>query len=524
MLGCGLALLAASVAPSHASVPARNGGTFKVTGFAPLIDTPDPALAYLPASWSILDATCAGLMTYPDKPPPTGLRIEPEIAASYPRVSRDAKTFTFTLRKGFRFSDGTSIRADAFARAIGRALAPGIESAGTLYMKDIVGAAEVMAGKRSIPAGVFARGTRLVIRFTRPTPDFPSRTTMPFFCAVPPTLPADPEGRVVFPGSGPYYVSEYVRGRRITLQRNRFFGGKRPHVDRFEFDFQATTPGEVIDRIERGEADWGWAPASFYLDPARGLSRKYGINRGRFFLKPGYLLASYLLNSRRPLFRNNARLRQAVNFAVDRPALLRGRSGRPTDQFLPPGIPGFRDARIYPLAGPNPGKARALARGHRRSGKAVLYTIDIPAEQARAQILVRNLRAIGIDVEVKGFTPRAYFGQLDNPRAAFDIASFDWLPDYIDPFQYTNFLFGRLNPGGSLGRFDSPRYSRLLGRTAGLGGDARYRAYGELDVRLSRDAAPAVPIGYGREPTFISNRVGCVVLKPYLVLAAVCLK
>ena len=161
--------------------------------------------------------------------------------------------------------------------------------------------------------------------------------------------------------------------------------------------------------------------------------------------------------ARRPLFRSNARLRQAVNFAVDRPALMRGRNGRPTDQLLPAGIPGFRDARIYPLAGLNLRKARALASGHLRSGKAVLYAMDIPTDQARSQILVRNLKAIGIDVEVKSFTPPAYFGQMENPRAGFDIAALDWLPDYIDPFQYTNLLFdGRLNSGLALGRFDAP--------------------------------------------------------------------
>jgi peptide/nickel transport system substrate-binding protein len=524
-LVCGLALLAASVAPSHASVAARNGGTFRVSVFAPLIDTPDPAISYTITGWAVLDATCARLMTYPDKPPPAGLRIEPEVAASYPRVSRDAKTFNFRLRKGFRFSDGAPVRADAFARAIGRALAPGVESAAADYMKDIVGAADVVAGKRSIPVGVSARGTRLVIKFTRAIPDFPARTTMPFFCAVPPSLPADPEGRVVVAGSGPYTVSDYVRGRRITLVRNRFYAGKRPHIDRFEFDLQAATPGDTLDKIERGEADWGWAPPPFYSDPARGLKRKYGINRGRFFLTPGYTLSAYLLNSRRPLFRNNARLRQAVNFAVDRPALLRGRSATATDQFLPPGIPGFRNARIYPLAGPDVRRAQALARGHRRSGKAVLYAIDLPAEQARAQILVRNLKAIGIGVKVKRFTPRAFFGQLENPRAAFDIAFFDWFPDYIDPYQYTNALFdGRLHGGLSLARFDSLAYNRLLRRTAALSGDARYRAYGELDVRLSRDAAPSVPIGYAREATFVSSRVGCVVLRPYLDLTAVCLK
>ena len=233
--------------------------------FAPGFDYVDPALAYRIPSWALLEATCPRLMNYPDKPPPDGLRIVPEVAASYPRVSRDAKTFTFTLRTGFRFSDGTRVRADAFARAISRTLAPGIESPGAEYTRDIVGADAVRDGTRASPVGVVAKGNVLVVRFTRPVPDFPARTTMPFFCAVPPTLPSDPEGVGAFPGAGPYYISEYVRGRRIVLARNRFYGGTRPsHVDRFVVDFR-TAPGEVLDRIESGQADWGTTHSNVVL-------------------------------------------------------------------------------------------------------------------------------------------------------------------------------------------------------------------------------------------------------------------
>ena len=147
-------------------------------------------------------------MRYPSKPPPAGLRIAPEVAAFPPRVSTDGKTYTFTLRKNFRFSDGKPVQADAFARAISHMLAPGMNSPGAEYAKDIVGAEAVTGGRRTAPAGVTATGTRLVIKFTRPIPDFPLRTTMPFFCVVPPGLPADPEGRAVFTAAGPYVVSE----------------------------------------------------------------------------------------------------------------------------------------------------------------------------------------------------------------------------------------------------------------------------------------------------------------------------
>ena len=92
-----------------------------------------------------------------------------------------------------------------------------------------MGARAVLAGRAARASGVVARGYRLVIRLVRPLGDFPARTSMPFFCAVPPNLPADPEGRGAFPGSGPYYVSEYRPGQRVTLKRNRYYGGKRPH-------------------------------------------------------------------------------------------------------------------------------------------------------------------------------------------------------------------------------------------------------------------------------------------------------
>ena len=74
-------------------------------------------------------------------------------------------------------------------------------------------------------------------------PDFLHRTTSTFFCAVPPTLPADPEGVRTFPAAGPYYVAEHSPGERVVLRRNPHYGGTRPHhVDGFVVDLRATSP------------------------------------------------------------------------------------------------------------------------------------------------------------------------------------------------------------------------------------------------------------------------------------------
>src|SRR4051812_7763562 len=153
-------------------------------------------------------------MRYPDKASPAGLRLVPEVAAAFPRISNGGKKFTFTLRPGFRFSDGTYVHASAFAHAINRALE--LHPYGVDYLRDIVGAQAVLDGRAKTASGVDADGNRLVVRFVHPAPDFPAQTTMSLYCAVPPNLPPDPEGVGAYPGSGPYYVAKYIRGKRIV--------------------------------------------------------------------------------------------------------------------------------------------------------------------------------------------------------------------------------------------------------------------------------------------------------------------
>src|SRR5262249_17338868 len=165
----------------------------------PAFGSPDP----------LLDLTCAHLMRYPDLPAPRGLRLVAEVATGYPRVSNAGKTYTFTLRRGFRFSNKEPVRPLAFAGAIARVLALG----GNDVVIDIAVAEDVPRGTALMPAGVKTRGDRLIIRLKGAIPDFPARTTIPIFCAVPPNLPADPEGVTALPGSGPYYVASSIPGR-----------------------------------------------------------------------------------------------------------------------------------------------------------------------------------------------------------------------------------------------------------------------------------------------------------------------
>jgi peptide/nickel transport system substrate-binding protein len=524
-----LAAVVAGTAGGTTRGDVREGGIFRVALFG--LDYVDPALSYSLEGWSLLDTTCARLMAYPDKPGPEGLRIVPEVAADFPTMSRDGKTHTFKLRNGFRFSDGTPVRASAFARAINRTLAMGVESPGLQYTKDIVGAADVRSGKTQAATGITARGNTLLVRFTRPVVNFPAMTTMPFFCAVTPTLPSDPEGVGVFPSAGPYVITEYRRGERVTIRRNRYYRGARPHhVDGFDVDLRVPGPADLLDRVERGDADWGAAFGPEYFAPGRNLAAKYGVNKTRFHVLPGFALRHIVFNTSRPLFRDNSALRRAVNFALDRRALARAATSTPlsdrlTDQYLPPSLPGFKDADIYPLKRPDLARARALARGNLRRGKAILYVNNGPQLLAIAQAARQQLAAIGLDVELRPLPLPALYSRIYRPGEPWDLVLTVWASDFVDPFQFINVLFDpQFTQSGNVGRFDSPSYTSRMRAAARRQGAARYRTYGELDVQLARDAAPSAPISFFNEATLVSDRVGCVVLRPTLDLTAVCLK
>ncbi len=496
----------------------REGGILRVAG-AP--DAIDPAITL--DAGDALGASCVTLMRQPDKPVPAGTRVVPEAAVAYPTVSSDGKTYTFVVRQSYRFATGDPVTAQSFAHAIERMLSPAEKSVWTQYVQDIAGADAVMKGKASQASGVRVRGNKLTVRLTHAARDFPSRTSFYGFCAVPPDLPISAEGVDTLPGAGPYTISEFTSGQKLVLTRNPYYRGSRPHhLD--EIDYRSTP--DNVEAVEKGAADYAELGSP---DDVAHLEPRY---RALLHTVPGAGIRYVLLNNSQHLFKDNTRLRQAVNFALDRQALLRARggpvTGNPTDQYLPPSMPGFRDVHIYPLRAPSMAEAKALAQGHVRDGKAALYVKDDPIDIAQAQIIARDLRPLGITVAVTKLPGPALFQKLFTPGSPYDMSVLGFGPDYWDPYSVLNALFdGRIigTPySANLSYFDSPKANALLDAASRLTGTARYSAYGKLDVALARDEAPVVAYESENALSFVSKRVGCLVLNPYLDLAAACLK
>ena len=545
MLALGAGLLAAtgtagssgSSATEAASGPAQKGGTFRVS-LNTDIDYVDSALAYYVPSWGIEYATTALLMNYPDAPAPRGSRLGPEVSQGVPRISRDGKTYTFNLKRTYRFSNGQRIQAKHYAAAINRVLNPKMASPGQPFVEDIVGGKAVVDGRAARASGIRVLSPyRMRIRLTKRAPDLLSRLAMPFFAPIPTNLPINSEG-VGAPvvGSGPYYISRWDPKRAITLLPNRFYRGPRPHnVNRVEYDIGLPLTTIRLN-IENNTSDFpgdGLPPAAY-----AELGQKYGVRKaspGQFFVNPSAAFRYLAMNHDRPLFggsaAGNVGLKKAVNNAIDRIAMINQRgayAGVINDQYMPPTMRGFKNQAIYPSR-PNVSRARSLAQGNTRGGKGVFYCANSGAAPPTCQIVQDNLKAIGLDMEVQLYPRAVQFAKTGTRGEPFDLTLEGWHMDYFDPYDFIFLLDGTtIRPANNVNfsYFNSPAYNRKIAAAASLVGQARYRAFGNLDIDLARNAAPLASYITDNTRHLVSRSVGCYHYHPVVELdiAAICKK
>jgi peptide/nickel transport system substrate-binding protein len=502
------------------------------------IDSLDPALAYRAGSWSIEYATCAKLLNYSDRPAPAGARLEPEVAAALPAPSVDGKSYTFRIRPGFRFSPPSNapVTAQTFKFTIERALSPKIRGPASFWDMGIVGLHAYEAGNAKHIRGVRVRGNTLIVQLTHAAPIILSQLATPFFCAVPPGTPADPKGMNKVDAAGPYYVASHAPAQGVVLMRNPNYHGSRPHM-LDEIDYRiGIGRAQSVKEIEDGTADF--AADGLPPEQVARLAARYGRGspaaptRGRrYFVRPRLDVEYLAMNTSRPLFAD-PKLRRAVNYALDRRAIARaseagGYPVQATDQFLPPGMRGFRNIHAYPLI-PNLARAKQLARGH--GGHALLYTCAKSYCLSIAQLIQSELAPLGVSVEIKTFRIGLFVKHTGTRGEPFDLAFTGATADYPDPSNFLNSFFDgssiRATGNGNISYFDEPAYNRRLTAATQLQGLRRDRAYEALDADLTREAAPGAALYNETEQSFFSARIGCQVYQPVygVDLAALCMK
>ena len=486
------------------------GGIFRV-GYAGASVQIDPQLAYVSTAWSLEYATAAKLFNYPDRAGAAGSVLRPEVAAGY-KVSHDGRRYTFAIRRGFRFSDGTPVTARSFAYAIDRVANYDLASPGAPFITDpsgtnIVGARAVNSGNATHVTGVTAKGYRLVIRLTRRDPTLLTKLAMPFFQATSLRLPLTREVAGGYPSAGPYAFTRNTPDVLTELRRNPYYRGLRPRNLKGVDVWWNLDPQAGFRQVEAGSLEEGPLPEA----EVRAVARRFGVNRSRFWVEPNNCVGYVALNSRRPLFRNNVALRQAINWMIDRRALLAPLppySGSPWTHLLPPTAPGSITAKkLQPYQGaPNVRKARRLAAGHLRAGLVnVGYRITGTVGLAQAREVRDALVKLGVKakrIKLKAFAGADLYNVMGRANSDLDLGvGTGWCSDYPEPR-------GLLSVGSSfLGAAAVTKFQARIDAAEALQGAARLRAFGRLDLDLMNTLAPVAVTRTYNNRFYFSRRV-----------------
>ena len=510
-------LVAAAVQESAADVTADLSGDIVWIGRKEesLFDsgaTTDPAFTF--PTWDAPQlqfhyATCARLLNYPDAEGEAGRKLIPEVAAGFPEVSEDGRTYTFRIREGFRFSppSGEEVTAESFKHAAERGmssrmdpfadrLAPGLD--------NIIGAEAYHAGNAPHVSGIVARGDELVIRLRRPAPELPWLAALS--CAVPTDTPVVPYGlETPVASAGPYYLAAHTDSVAV-LKPNPNYGGTRPqHVDAIVYRM-GVAPADAAAEIEAGTLDHYLESQRPTLMSETPAARKAG-SRYRMTADGGAGTHYLALNWRRPLFAN-IRMRRAVQYALDRTQMP-----LPATRIGSPKSSGYNASPLYPLAG-DIAAAREFTRG--RKSRAVLLAFVDPYSEPFVEALRTALARIGTTVTLLPLTNADFANGGAGYRAKAARSDLSWGSVHAHTADQVEYL-GQL--------FLPQRERDELNRIGTLASPERERRAAVLARRIDQQSLFAV-YGYSTVPELVSKRLGCIVHQPQYAgvdLAALCL-
>ena len=528
-------LLLASVAALIMAMPAyaeyqeeHRGGTMRLVARS-AAGTVDPHINYTLQYWQIYQGMYDGLMAFKKAAGPEGFIKVPDLAEAMPVVSNDGKTYTFKLRPGIMFSTGQEVTTKDVVASFQRIFKVSSPTAGGFYAV-IVGADACLAEPATctLEGGISAdeaTGT-ITINLTRPDAEFLDKLSLPHAAILPADTPTQDTGTAPIPGTGAYMISAYDPNTGMTMTRNPHFKvwseDAQPdgYPDVIQYDFGLTDEAEV-NAVMNGEADW-----MYDQPPADRLAEIGSSFADQVFITPLTAWWYAPMNTNIPPF-NNVKARQAVNFAIDRNALVNLFGGpvlaSPVCQILPPGFPGHVPYCPYSKdpgqvwSAPDLEKARALVEESGTKGqKVTVIAEDTAVSKAVGTYLQSVLTDIGYDAEVKPLSPNIQFTYIQNTNNNVQMSISQWYQDYPAASNFLNILFGcaSFNPGSdssiNIAGFCDKDIQARMDAAIALGvtdPDAANKMWTEIDHTIT-DAAPMAALFTPKRIDFLSKRVG----------------
>jgi len=498
---------------------ATQGGEINVT-MTSFPDYLDPQLSYTLEGWEVLWNVYTPLLTYKHEAGDAGTEVVPGLATDMPQISNGGKTYKLTLRKGMKYSDGQPIVASDFKFAIERLFK--VDSGGSVFYEDIEGAEDFADGKADSISGIVTNDQtgEITINLTKPNGTMPNILGLMFAAPIPKNTPNadDPAGLTNNPpaASGPYMINNVDAPRTAVMVRNPQFKTVQDagasevvdgHVDQINIAQNKSNSAQVTGVIQNN--------IDFMVDPpiSDRLPEVKAQYSDRFRFEESINTYYWWMNTQTPPF-NDIRVRQAVNYAVDPEALNRVFGGRlsPTQQILPPGMPGYQEYKLYP--GPDMAKAQQLMAEANPSDKDItVWTDDEPDRKRLGEYYEDLLKQLGFNTTLKVIAGDVYFTTIGNEKTPdLDTGFSDWFQDFPHPDDFFRpLLNGEADLPTNSNNFSSVNIPALDQKmdellTHQLREPGIEDQYAALDKAYMEQAVWA-PYGNEEFTTFVSDRI-----------------
>jgi peptide/nickel transport system substrate-binding protein len=439
----------------------RTFASFRVTWDAP--DYFDPGLSYTVTGWQIMQHVYLGLVGYKWTAGPGGATIIPALAQSLPTVSADGKDYKFTLRSGLKYSNGQAVKASDFKASIERLYK--VDSPGVGFFDQIVGADTFSKSKQGGISGIVTNDANrtVEIKLSSPRGDFLYILGIPFAAILPKNTPASDQSTKGIPATGPYMQQSYKPNRSFVFVRNPNYkevpGIPKGNPDKLIGTILSEDTA-ALQTVLNGKSDYDFR--TIPTDRLSEVQQKYKDQLRLYTPANTYYFA---MNSRTPPF-NNLKARQAVNYAIDRGAMVRlfGGLGITTENFLPPTYPQYKKITTYThdLA-----KAKQLVQQSGTAGmKVTVWGLNEAPSQPTTEYVADVLNKIGWKATPKLLAHDVYFTTIGNQATKAQIMYTDWYQDYPHPLDWFDVLLNgnRITQthNNNVGNADFPAANSLI--------------------------------------------------------------